>query len=180
MTEMAVREHNFDPHSRPETRMERQQQERAERRQRLWRAIGWRASCAMLGATLVGTWSFVGARLEALQAKEPLPACTTLDESMLKPHLGQPTEITRRPSVTIAEALGDRTALERHKQEVLQAVQPSVVKINVYGSEATDSGGDYGGSGFIVETPGGWSAVLTAGPVVSSERQRGDIAVETT
>lgn len=180
MTEMAVREHSFGSHSQPETRMERRQQERAERRQRLWRAIGWRASCAMLGATLAGTWSFVGARLEALQAKEPLPACTTLDESMLKPHLGQPTEIARRPSVAIAEALGDHTSLERHKQEVLQAVQPSVVKINVYGSEATDSGGDYGGSGFIVETPGGWSAVLTAGHVVSSERQRGNIAVETT
>ena len=134
----------------------------------------------MLGATLVGTWSFVGARLEARQAKEPLPACTTLDESMPQPHLGQTTEIAHRPSVTIAEALGDRTALERHKQEVLQAVQPSVVKINVYGSEVTGSGGDYGGSGFIVETPGGWSAVLTAGHVVSSERQRGNIAVETT
>lgn len=180
MTEMAVREHNFAPHSQPETRMERRQHEQAERRQRLWRAIGWRASCAMLGATLAGTWSFVGARLEARQAKEPLPACTTLDESMSQPHLGQSTEIARRPSVTIAEALGDRTALEQHKQEVLQAVQPSVVKINVYGSEATDFGGDYGGSGFIVETPGGWSAVLTAGHVVSSERQRGNIAVETT
>ena len=111
MTEMAVQEHNLAPHSQPKTRMERRQQGRIERRQRLWRAIGWRASCAMLGATLVGTWSFVGARLEARQAKEPLPACTTLDESMSQPHLGQPTEIARRPSVTIAEALGDRTAL---------------------------------------------------------------------
>ena len=108
----------------------------------------------MLGATLVGTWSFVGARLEARQAKEPLPACTTLDDSMSQPHLGQPTEIARRPSVTIAEALGDRTALEQHKQEVLQAVQPSVVKINVYGSEVTGSGGDYGGSGFICGADG--------------------------
>jgi len=128
MTEMAVREHNFNPHSQPETRMERRRLQQEKKKN-----LGKKVMSAVVGAT-IGCMPMAGvvyakhAQREAQRPYEPLPPCTAAGQpSSLD--LTQPEVVAQRPPVSIAEALGDHEALEQQKHEALHHLSICYVPI---------------------------------------------------
>lgn len=186
MTEMAVREHNFDPHSQPETRMERRrrlQQEKNAKNANFGKKALSAAVGAIIGCMPMAGLTYVGhARQEAQRPNKPLPPCTAVGQpSSLD--LTQPEVVAQRPPVSIAEALGDHEALEQQKHEALQAVQHSIVKINAHAHNMAEAASvDITGSGYIIAMPNGKPMVMTAAHVVSNKYpiRQTDITFRTT
>ena len=182
MTEMAVREHNFNPHSQPETRMERRRLQQEKKKN-----LGKKVMSAVVGAT-IGCMPMAGvvyakhAQREAQRPYEPLPPCTAAGQpSSLD--LTQPEVVAQRPPVSIAEALGDHEALEQQKREALQAVQHSIVKIEAHSHNMAEAGSvDITGSGYIIAMSDGTPMVMTAAHVVSNKYtiRQTDITFRTT
>ena len=182
MTEMAVREHNFNPHSQPETRMERRRLQQEKKKN-----LGKKVMSAVVGAT-IGCMPMAGvvyakhAQREAQRPYEPLPPCTAAGQpSSLD--LTQPEVVAQRPPVSIAEALGDHEALEQQKREALQAVQHSIVKIEAHAHNMAEAGSvDITGSGYIIAMSDGTPMVMTAAHVVSNKYtiRQTDITFRTT
>ena len=185
MTEMAVREHNFDPHSQPETRMERRrrlQQEKNAKNANFGKKALSAAVGAIIGCMPMAGLAYVGyARQEAQRPNKPLPPCRAVGQpSSLD--LTQPEVVAQRPPVSIAEALGDHEALEQQKHEALQAVQNSIVKINAHAHNMAEAGGaNITGSGYIIAMLDGTPMVMTAAHVVSNKYpiRKADITFQT-
>lgn len=183
MTEMAVREHNFDPHSQPETRMERRRRLQQEKNANFGKKALSAAVGAIIGCMPMAGLAYVGyARQEAQRPNKPLPPCRAVGQpSSLD--LTQPEVVAQRPPVSIAEALGDHEALEQQKHEALQAVQNSIVKINAHAHNMAEAGGaNITGSGYIIAMLDGTPMVMTAAHVVSNKYpiRQADITFQTT
>lgn len=186
MTEMAVREHNSHSCSpRPGTRMERRLQQKLQREKK--KNFGKKVISAAVGA-VIGCMPMAGvvyakhAQREAQRPYEPLPPCMAVGRSSSL-DLTQPETVAQRSPVGIAEALGDRESLEQQKQEALQAVQHSIVKINAHAHNMAEAGSvDITGSGYIIAMPGGTPMVMTAAHVVSNKYtiRQTDITFRTT
>ncbi len=186
MTEMAVREHNFDPHSQPKTRMERRRLQQKLQREKK-KNFGKKALSAVVGAA-IGCMPMAGvvyakhAQHEAQRPYEPLPPCMAVGRSSSL-DLTQPETVAQRSPVGIAEALGDRESLEQQKREALQAVQHSIVKIEAHAHNMAEAGSvDITGSGYIIAMSDGTPIVMTAAHVVSNKYtiRQTDITFRTT
>ena len=165
--------------------MERRLQQKLQREKK--KNFGKKVISAAVGA-VIGCMPMAGvvyakhAQREAQRPYEPLPPCMAVGRSSSL-DLTQPETVAQRSPVGIAEALGDRESLEQQKQEALQAVQHSIVKINAHAHNMAEAGSmDITGSGYIIAMPGGTPMVMTAAHVVSNKYtiRQTDITFQTT
>ena len=162
--------------------MERLQLQREQKKN-----FGKKVISAVVGAT-IGCMPMAGvvyakhAQREAQRPYEPLPPCMAVGRSSSL-DLTQPETVAQRSPVGIAEALGDRESLEQQKQEALQAVQHSIVKIEAHAHNMAEAGSvDITGSGYIIAMLDGTPMVMTAAHVVSNKYpiRQADITFQTT
>ena len=165
--------------------MERRLQQKLQREKK--KNFGKKVISAAVGA-VIGCMPMAGvvyakhAQREAQRPYEPLPPCMAVGRSSSL-DLTQPETVAQRSPVGIAEALGDRESLEQQKQEALQAVQHSIVKIEAHAHNMAEAGSvDITGSGYIIAMPGGTPMVMTAAHVVSNKYtiRQTDITFRTT
>ncbi len=165
--------------------MERRLQQKLQREKK--KNFGKKVISAAVGA-VIGCMPMAGvvyakhAQREAQRPYEPLPPCMAVGRSSSL-DLMQPETVAQRSPVGIAEALGNRESLEQQKQEALQAVQHSIVKINAHAHNMAEAGGaNITGSGYIITMPDGTPMVMTAAHVVSNKYtiRQADITFQTT
>jgi len=165
--------------------MERRLQQKLQREKK--KNFGKKVISAAVGA-VIGCMPMAGvvyakhAQREAQRPYEPLPPCMAVGRSSSL-DLTQPETVAQRSPVGIAEALGDRESLEQQKQEALQAVQHSIVKINAHAHNMAEAASvDITGSGYIIAMPNGKPMVMTAAHVVSNKYpiRQTDITFRTT
>ena len=167
--------------------MERRRLQKKLQREKNAADFGKKAISAAVGA-IIGCMPMAGvvyakhAQREAQRPYEPLPPCMAVGRSSSL-DLTQPETVAQRSPVGIAEALGDRESLEQQKQEALQAVQHSIVKIEAHAHNMAEAGSvDITGSGYIIAMSDGTPMVMTAAHVVSNEYtiRQTDITFRTT